>query len=140
MTAPIKGSDGAITLNLGTASEQRIIWAGEWEVTVKQNKQEFGPHIGDALIYPVGTSVVYEFSVKGDIPKGGDAALRVLRARAQGGSGACDLAMQAFAGDIFKFASSTILVESYKSSLKADGSHSFEVSGSGPATIQESPL
>jgi hypothetical protein len=140
MTAPIKGSDGALTLNRGTINEQRIIWAGEWETTVKQNKQEFGPHIGDPKVYPVGTSVVYEFSIKGTIPKGGDAALRVLRARAQGGTGACDLDLQAYGGERFAFASSTLLIEQYKSALKADGSHTFEVSGSGPAVITESPL
>lgn len=140
MTAPIKGSDGSITVNRGTSTEQRFIWAGEWEVTIKQNKQEFGPHIGDPLIYPVGTSVVYEFSIKGDIPKGGDAALRALRARSQGGSATCDLELQAFGGDRFAFASSTMLVEQYKSALKADGSHTFDVSGSGPATVTESPL
>lgn len=126
---PIKGESGRVRTGSGaTAADAR--WVGEWDVEISQDKTEVGPFVGDGNKYPLGSGRSATFSIKGNIPKGGDPAIRALRKRANGTTTATvEIMLEAFGGDWFKFADP--FIEKYKSSQKGDGSHEFECSGSG---------
>lgn len=126
---PIKGESGRIRVGSG-ATQADARWAGEWDVEISQDKTEIGPFVGDGNKYPLGSGRSATFSIKGNIPIGGDPAIRALRKRANGvTTAAVEIMLEAFGGDFFKFADP--FIEKYKSSQKGDGSHEFEVSGSG---------
>lgn len=140
MPTPIKGIKGVVLVNPGTINEYKATWAGEWEVTIKNDTQDFGPHFGDANIYSVETSRSYEWSVKGTIPEKGDIAVRAMRDRASGRTSTFELFLGTFGGDAYRFASSTLVFEEFKSTMKADGTHEFEAKGKGVATVFDLPV
>lgn len=131
MATPIKGVNGIVTVDPGLSTTEQFVWIGEWEVSIKQSSQNVGPHLGDPKIYKSPTSVLVEWSMKGTIPTGGDRALRRLRAKANGGSANVGLEFAAFGGDDFDFDPASVVVDEYKSSQKANGTHEFECKGSG---------
>lgn len=123
MPNPITGDKGKVTIGTDV-----FTWAGEFEITLKNNTQEIGPHIGDANLYPVYTSQQWEWSIKGTVPSGLNIAQTALRtAAANRTSPALDF--YAFGGNQVTFAANSTVIEEWKTALKADGSHTFEAKG-----------
>jgi hypothetical protein len=79
MPAPLSGTSGSLTID-GT----NIVWIGEWTVTLENNQETIGPHIGDPLEYDVDTSQRYEFKLSGTIPSGGDPGQNAIITKATG--------------------------------------------------------
>ena len=123
----ITGDKGKITI-----ASTAFTWAGEWEASVKNDTQEIGPHIGDANKYPLYTSQMWEWSIKGTVPSGLDAAQTALRTAAAGRTSPA-LDFYAFNGNQVTFASGSTVIEEWKTGLKADGTHTFEAKGKGTA-------
>ncbi len=127
MPQGITGDKGKVTI-----TSTVFTWVGEFELTLKNNTQEIGPHIGDPNQYPLYTSQLWEWSLKGTVPSGGDAAQNALRtAGANRTSPALDF--YAFNGNQVTFAAGTTVIEEWKTALKADGTHTFEAKGKATA-------
>lgn len=125
MPTPITGDKGKITISATT-----FTWAGEFECTLKNNTQTIGPHIGDAAEYDVYTSQKWEWSIKGTVPSGLDAAQTALRTAAANRTSPA-LQFYAFNGNDISFAAGSTTIQEWKTALKADGSHTFEAKGTG---------
>lgn len=107
-------------------------WVGEFELTLKNNDTTIGPHIGDANEYPLYTSQIWEWSMKGTVPSGLDTAQTALRTAAANRTSPA-LEFYAFNGNSVAFAAGTTLVGEWKTGLKADGTHTFEAKGKATA-------
>lgn len=122
---PIVGYNGTLKVGSGIA-QQEMPWGGEWEIEAAFDVAVFGPFIGDkGKKYPVKTGVIYKGSIKGTIPKGSSPALNAIKYAVTSGGDSPAIELSAIDGDWYQFLNPAI--ESFKSSLKADGSHEFEL-------------
>lgn len=123
----ITGDKGKVTVGTDV-----FTWVGEFELTLKNNTTNIGPHIGDPNEYPLYTSQLWEWSLKGTVPSGLNIAQTTLRtAAANRTSPALDF--YAFNGNQVTFAAATTVIEEWKTGLKADGTHTFEAKGKATA-------
>ena len=121
---PIIGYNGKIKTG-AAATALEIDWAGEWEVSGKNDITTFGPFIGDGgKKYPVATGLLYSISIKGTIKQGSDIAMRAFKYAQANGTAAPPIELSAIGGDFWYFAAPVI--EEFKSSLKGSGTHEFE--------------
>lgn len=131
MPNPINGYNGSVKI-----ATVAVTWVGTWTFEATRNTEKIGPHIGDANLYPVGTSVEAKFTIKGTIPSGGDPAQNSMFAAVlDGTTPAVD--MYAFNGRRIQFATPTYTT--LKIEQAANGSHTFEAAGEGTATIASGP-
>jgi hypothetical protein len=134
MPAPIKGSSGGAEIN-----DVAITWLGSWEMTVENNSEDIGPHIGDANLYPVETGQKGSFKVAGTIPQdtdnGQDAVFAAVVSRTNP-----KLELWATKGKKVTFAATTTVYKKLTIKLEANGTHTFEAEGEGPFTLEDGPL
>lgn len=137
MSAPLKGSTGSITIDTLT-NQKSVAWVGSWEVTLENNTETVGPHIGDPNEYEVETSQKWSFKVSGTIPEGGDDgqdamfAAGVNRTRPQ-------LELATTKGKQLTFAADTTTYKKLTWKTDAKGTQTFEAEGAGPAVLADGP-
>lgn len=128
MPTPLQGTSGSITVG-GT----NVVWAAEWTVTLTNNTETIGPHIGDSLEYDVNTSQKWEFEINGTVPSGGDPGQAAIMTAAANRTTPAMVFTQDN-GRMFTFSAATFT--GLEVSVTADGTQTWSASGgNGAGTV-----